>query len=298
MGVSSYFEFVVVTFGWICYTRFWDVLVDTGVALVPFLGIVLGNVMEAKKAGDDEGSAAVQSLKKIEVDVVVAVFVMMVAAVPLYTLDMGQMRYVRPSLECGVAGGAVVTAGDATAPYGPIRARLSGVEARIPLWWAAFHQLSKAATSAAVAGIPCSADVKMMQYRDRHRGDPGRERAAQRAGVRRPVPPPRARDLARGAARVGRGGVPDVPAGTRRVRARAPRRRVGSRRRDRGRARQGRDGLHGQRLAAGEHLPGAHVRQRRLGPRDRAQRRAGRDLRPRRVVAGVAASGGRSCAAS
>ena len=165
MGVSSYFEFVVVTFGWICYTRFWDVLVDTGVALVPFLGIVLGNVMEAKKAGDDEGSAAVQSLKKIEVDAVVAVFVMMVAAVPLFTLDMGQMRYVRPSLECGVAGGAVVTAGDATAPYGPIRARLSGVEARIPLWWAAFHQLSKAATSAAVAGIPCSADVKMMQYR-------------------------------------------------------------------------------------------------------------------------------------
>ncbi len=165
MGVSSYFEFVVVTFGWICYTRFWDVLVDTGVALIPFLGIVLGNVMESRKAGDDEGSAAVQSLKKIEVDTVVAVFVMVVAAVPLYALDMGQMRYVRPSLECGVAGGGVVTAGDATAPYGPIRAQLSGVEARIPLWWAAFHQLSKAVTSAAVAGIPCSSDVKMMHHR-------------------------------------------------------------------------------------------------------------------------------------
>ena len=165
MGVSSYFEFVVVTFGWICYTRFWDVLVDTGVALVPFLGIVLGNVMEAKKAGDDEGSAAVQSLKKIEVDTAIAVVVVFLAAVPSFPLDMAQMRYVRPALECGAGGGGIVTAGDAAAPYGPVRAQLSGRTAEIPLWWAAMHQLGKAVAAGAMAGIPCSSDVRGFHLR-------------------------------------------------------------------------------------------------------------------------------------
>lgn len=165
MGVSSYFEFVVVAFGWICYDAFWSVLSETGVVFLPFIGIVISNVVEAKKAGDDEGSAAVQSLKKNEVDVVIAVFVLMVAGAPLFTVDMGQMRYVRPALECGVAGGGVVTAGDAAAPYGPVRAVLSGREARIPLWWAGFHQLSKAVSAAAMAGVPCTSDVRMLHHR-------------------------------------------------------------------------------------------------------------------------------------
>ena len=165
MGVGSYFEFVVLAFGWIVYDGVWAVLNDTGIVYLPFLGIVLKNVIESKRAGDDEGSAAVQSLKKIEVDVVVAVAVVFLAAVPSYPLDLAQMRYVRPSLECGAGGGGVVTAGDAEAPYGPIRAELSGATARIPLWWAAMHQLGKAVAAGAMAGIPCSSDVRGFHMR-------------------------------------------------------------------------------------------------------------------------------------
>ena len=165
MGVGSYFEFVVLAFGWIVYDGCWAVLNDTGIVYLPFLGIVLKNVIESKKAGDDEGSAAVQSLKKIEVDVVVAVVVVFLAAVPSYPLDLAQMRYVRPSLECGAGGGGIVTAGDAEAPYGPIRAQLSGVTAEIPLWWAAMHQVGKAVAAGAMAGIPCSSDVRGFHMR-------------------------------------------------------------------------------------------------------------------------------------
>ena len=151
MGVGSYFEFVVLAFGWIVYDGVWAVLNDTGIVYLPFLGIVVKNVVESKKAGDDEGSAAVQSLKKIEVDTVIAVVVVFLAAVPSFPLDMAQMRYVRPSLECGAGGGGIVTAGDAAAPYGPIRAELAGATAEIPLWWAAMHQLGKAVAAGAMA---------------------------------------------------------------------------------------------------------------------------------------------------
>ena len=165
MGVGSYFEFVVLAFGWIVYDGVWAVLNDTGIVYLPFLGIVVKNVIESKRGGDDEGSAAVQSLKKIEVDTVIAVVVVFLAAVPSFPLEMAQMRYVRPSLECGAGGGGIVTAGDAAAPYGPIRAQLAGTEAEIPLWWAAMHQLGRAVAAGALAGIPCSSDVRGLHMR-------------------------------------------------------------------------------------------------------------------------------------
>ena len=165
MGVGSYFEFVVLAFGWIVYDGVWAVLNDTGIVYLPFLGIVVKNVVESRKAGDDEGSAAVQSLKKIEVDTVVAMVVVFLAAVPSFPLDMAQMRYVRPSLECGAGGGGIVTAGDSAAPYGPIRAQLAGQTAEIPLWWAAMHQLGKAVAAGAMAAIPCSSDLRGLHLR-------------------------------------------------------------------------------------------------------------------------------------
>ena len=66
MGVASYFEFVTTLFGWILYQGIWAVLVDTGIVFIPIIAMVLGHVLESHKGGDDEGSAAIQSLKKIE----------------------------------------------------------------------------------------------------------------------------------------------------------------------------------------------------------------------------------------
>ena len=78
MVVGSYFEFIVLALGWIVYDGVWAE--RHGIVYLPFLGIVVKNVIESKQAGDDEGSAAVQSLKKIEVDTVVAVVVVFLAA--------------------------------------------------------------------------------------------------------------------------------------------------------------------------------------------------------------------------
>ena len=62
MGVSSYFEFVAVLFGWVLYDNLYTVLADSGIVYLPFLIIIASNVISSRKAGDDEGNAAVQSV--------------------------------------------------------------------------------------------------------------------------------------------------------------------------------------------------------------------------------------------
>ena len=166
MGVSSYFEFVTVLFGWIVYDRLWAVLNDTGIVYVPFLAILLKNMLESRRAGDDEGSAAIQSLKKSETDIVVAIVVMFLAAVPFTEVRLGEMSYVRPTLDCAVeqriARGAepaeVNGLATGTAYDAPL-ATLAGETGRIPIWWGFVHVVSKAVVSAGTAAIPCTGDV-------------------------------------------------------------------------------------------------------------------------------------------
>ena len=166
MGVSSYFEFVTVLFGWVLYDRLWAVLNDTGIVYLPFFVILLKNLLESRRAGDDEGSAAVQSLKKSEVDVVVAIVVMFLAAVPFTEVRLGEMSYVRPQLDCaaaeriarGVEPAEVNGASTGTAYDVPL-GTLSGETGRIPIWWGFVHVVSKAVVAAGTAAVPCTGDV-------------------------------------------------------------------------------------------------------------------------------------------
>ena len=166
MGVSSYFEFVTVLFGWIVYDRLWAVLNDTGMVYVPFFVILLRNMLESRRAGDDEGSAAIQSLKKSETDIVVAIVVMFLAAVPFTEVRLGEMSYVRPTLDCAVAEridrgaepGEVNGLSTGTAYDAPL-ATISGETGRVPIWWGFVHVVSKAVVAAGTAAIPCTGDV-------------------------------------------------------------------------------------------------------------------------------------------
>ena len=166
VGVSSYFEFITVLFGWVVYDRLWAVLNDTGVVFVPFFVIVLRNLLESRRAGDDEGSAAVQSLKKSETDVVVAIVVMFLAAVPFTEVRLGEMSYVRPQLDCaaadriarGLEPSEVNGAATGTAYDVPL-ATLAGEVGRVPIWWGFVHVVSKAVVAAGTAAVPCTGDV-------------------------------------------------------------------------------------------------------------------------------------------
>lgn len=171
MGVSSYFEFVTTLFSWIVYDSFWRVLADSGIVYIPFIIIIFTNIVSSRRAGDDEGSAAVQSLKKSETDVVLAIAVLFLAAVPFSTVNLAEMQYVRPQLDCAVrdaiANGepGVISGANTNTTFDETLQTLSGREGRIPIWWGFIHVLTKSVVSASVAGIPCTGDVAAVELR-------------------------------------------------------------------------------------------------------------------------------------
>lgn len=164
MGVASYFEFVTTLLGWILYQGIWAVLVDTGIVFLPIIAMVVGHILESHKGGDDEGSAAIQSLKKIEADFIAMLGVLVFAAIPLLEVRLSEMTYDKPALRCTET--AAVIPGSATGTtFDGTLASMADQQGAIPLWWALLHWVSKAVTAASIAAIPCSYDVASVEYR-------------------------------------------------------------------------------------------------------------------------------------
>ena len=164
MGVASYLEFVTTLFAWILYKQLWAVLVDTGIVFIPIITMVISNVLSSHRAGDDEGSAAIQSLKKIEADFFAMLGVVVFAAIPVLDVNLSEMQYVKPALSCGAISATI----DGTATnttYDRTLATIGGETGAIPIWWAALHALSKSVTAAAIASLPCAPNLASVEYR-------------------------------------------------------------------------------------------------------------------------------------
>lgn len=164
MGVASYFEFVTTLLAWVLYDKVWAVLLDTALIFVPFITMMVGNIMSSRKAGDDEGSAAIQSLKKIETDLYMMIGVVVFAAIPVLDVTLGEMAYVKPPLDCAVPGETIDGTATGTT-YDGILTTLGSETGRVPIWWGALHTLSKSVVSASIAGIPCADDVSSVGYK-------------------------------------------------------------------------------------------------------------------------------------
>ncbi len=165
MGVSSYFEFVTTLFGWVMYDQLWNVISGSGLVAIPFIVVLVSNISSSKRAGDDEGSAGIQSLKKTEIDIVLMIGVIFLAAVPFSTVNLSEMHYAKPAYDCSVAdqianGAPATVSGNATGTtYDATLQTLSGETGRIPVWWSAMHVLTKAVVAASIASIPCTGDL-------------------------------------------------------------------------------------------------------------------------------------------
>ncbi len=96
MGVGSHLEFVTTLFAWIMYKEIWAVLVDTALVFVPVITMIVSNIVSSRRAGDDEGSSAIQSLKKIETDFYMMLGVIVFAAIPVIDVTLGEMTYIKP----------------------------------------------------------------------------------------------------------------------------------------------------------------------------------------------------------
>jgi len=159
MSVSSNLELYLTLFGWHMYSVFWDIIVDTGVAYMPFIGMFLRNIIEPIKSQDAK-DASVTSLKRIELDIIIMFTVIMLAVQPYLTISYGGLNYTKScSKSAAVSAGKTNTTYDTTFT----KASLGGGTVQAPIWWYALLALTGGFNDAAILGIPCSEDIRLLE---------------------------------------------------------------------------------------------------------------------------------------
>ncbi|PAU86006.1 conjugal transfer protein TraG [Pseudomonas sp. WN033] len=156
---TDYLEFYLTLLSWIVHNGIWAVLVSSGVFVIPFVAIIIDEWLRARAEGADEGNKGVLSSMRIENRVWVAIVVVMFAGIPFIDVDLNTIRYDQArSAQCQVN---VPLPGDTG--WSQSFSTLNNQSAKLPVWWAFMHALSRAITGASVAAIPCGTDLRQIR---------------------------------------------------------------------------------------------------------------------------------------
>lgn len=156
---TDYLEYYLTLVGWIVHNGIWSVLVASGVFAIPFIAIILQEWLKVRGEGADEGNKGLLSAARIETRVWVAVVVVMFAGIPFIDVDLNRMQYDDArSLQCGVSVPQPSDTG-----WSQSFTTLNDQSAKVPVWWAFVHALSRGITSASVAAIPCGTELRQMR---------------------------------------------------------------------------------------------------------------------------------------
>lgn len=167
MSVDSYLELFTTLFGWAFYGVLWDVLVATGIVYLPFLGILLDNWREPA-VGGQFASATGWSLRRMEIELFVALLVVVLAGQPaaLTPLDTGTLSYTPPpTISEPTPTAATVTASQST--YGASGFNGTPTTVNVPVWWYAVMAISSGLSHAVVEGLPSANDLRALEQQAR-----------------------------------------------------------------------------------------------------------------------------------
>lgn len=154
MSAESFLELYTTLFGWQQYNNLWTILSDTGIVFIPFLFILAKNFIEpaASLAAREAGGV---SLRRMEIDIALALSVVVLAAQPtaLTPLNPSVIQYENP---CGT-GAPVGPDSSGTTYDQTFEPIVAGTN--VPIWWYAMLSLSGGITHAAINGIGCVEDI-------------------------------------------------------------------------------------------------------------------------------------------
>ncbi|MQT88064.1 conjugal transfer protein TraG [Pseudomonas nabeulensis] len=156
---TDYLEYYLTLVAWVVHNGIWTVLVSSGVFAIPFVAMIIQEWLKARAEGADEGNKGVLSSMRIENRVWVAIVVVMFAGIPFIDVDLNTIRYDQArSAQCQVSVPQPSDTG-----WSQSFSTLNNQSAKVPVWWAFMHALSRAITGASVAAIPCGTDLRQMR---------------------------------------------------------------------------------------------------------------------------------------
>ena len=143
---TDYLEYYLTLVAWIVHNGIWAIVVTSGVIALPFLAIILGEWLNVRTEGADEGNKGILSSQRIENRIWVAIVVVMFAGIPFIDVDLNTIQYDQArSAQCQVSVPQPSDTG-----WSQSFSTLNNQSARVPVWWAFMHALSRAITGAFV----------------------------------------------------------------------------------------------------------------------------------------------------
>lgn len=159
LPTTDYLEYYLTLAAWIVHNGIWAIVVTSGVIALPFLAIIIGEWLNVRTEGADEGNKGVLSSQRIENRIWVAIVVIMFACVPTIDVDLATIQFdTSRSAQCQVNVPLPTDTG-----WSQSFTTLNNQSAKVPVWWAFMHMLSRSVTGAAVAAIPCGTDLRQMR---------------------------------------------------------------------------------------------------------------------------------------
>ena len=149
-------------FGWQFYNVIWDVLVGTGIAFLPFLGLLINTVIDTRTEGDLTDSQSKVALARLETQLLVMLIVIGFAGTPTdltsFRHDNIQARPYAKTISDPAPATVTPAASDSTydavfgCPAGD--ASCTGTDIPVPAWWYGVVAFSEGFNRAVIAGLP------------------------------------------------------------------------------------------------------------------------------------------------
>ncbi|MFJ5299187.1 conjugal transfer protein TraG N-terminal domain-containing protein [Pseudomonas sp. NPDC088368] len=159
LHTNDYLEYYLTLVGWLINSGIWDIISSSGLFAAPFAAMVVQEWLKARGEGADEGNKGVLALARVENRFYTAIFVIMLACMPLATVSFDTITFDRTrSEQCQYSLPAPTDTG-----WNTSFSTLNGRSATVPVWWLVVHGLSKAMTAASVASIPCGVDLQQVR---------------------------------------------------------------------------------------------------------------------------------------
>jgi hypothetical protein len=165
MSTGSFIEMFMTTFGWHLYEIVWGVISSTGLAYLPFFAVIIDNVIKPLESQEAK-EAAVISLRRLEIDIIRLIIMMMLAVSPYMTISYGAISFTKACQgDTGVAG-QTVNAGNSGTKFDEIFRPnlLNNQEAKAPPWFYIVMSVSGGINDAVISRLPCEMSMRQAEY--------------------------------------------------------------------------------------------------------------------------------------
>lgn len=165
MVANTLLEIYTLMFGWNMYEAIWDILVGSGVALVPFIAAVIANFRDNYSHGQ-----AGETIKNMELTLLGMIIVLMLCVIPYkgFTTQLATVRYELGVPDCNPPANVSGTGNNTSTGFDSAFSDTNSLQVHKPIAWSFIEFLSSAITHTAIKSMSCVNNYEYMLMRVSH----------------------------------------------------------------------------------------------------------------------------------